>query len=406
MAKGSAIVGKVSGSAGNFTFYIREGEQIMSAKVQRVTDPRTPGQVNQRVKLPNIVAMYRSFHGLLNECFERKIRSKRRLAASNYNRFVSTNLYSRPVFLTRSESAAGYCIAAPYQVSEGDLRPIATQGVGTDTYTDIALGDLEITDETTIAEFSMAVVRNNQLYEYGDAVSYLSVLQNVSVATGVPFVTPNLYKVTLDAANETPLREVAPSVGFSNTSGFLGHGEDIGQGAFAWIHSRRSTEGLQVSSQQLVVNNALFQQYNNQTSLDAATRAYGVTQVPIAPGVSGDVSQPAMPVVSTMTVAGTGRTSGAKTFAIASGDAIVLEGSGLDNGGTVQLVYDTSSTATSGHKTVTLTTTLRTNSRIEATVPADAAGYCFGFNVSGNAVARFIASEQTGGDGQDKNPLG
>lgn len=406
MAKGSAIVGKVSGSAGNFTFSIRDGEQIMSARIVKMTNPRTPGQVNQRVKFPNIVAMYRSFHGLLDECFERKQRSKQRRSVSNYNRFISANLYSRPVFLTRSESAAGYCIAAPYQVSEGALRAIATQGTGTDTYTDIALGDLEITDTTTIAEFSMAVVRNNQLYEYGDAVSYLSVLQNVSVSTGVPYVTPNLYKVTLDAADDTLLRTVAPSVGFSNVSGFLGHGEDIGQGAFAWIHSRRSTEGLQVSSQQLVVNNALFLQYNNQTSQSAATRAYGVTAVPIAPGVSSDLSQPALPVVSSLTMDGTSRTSGEKAFAIAADDAIVLEGSGLDNGGTVQLVYNKSSTATSGHTTVTLTPTLRTNSRIEATVPSDADGFCFGFNVSGNAVVRFIASEQTGGGNQGANPLG
>lgn len=398
-------MGKVSGSAGNLTFSIKGGEQIMTARIEKVRNPRTPAQVAQRIKFPNLVATYRAFHGLLDECFEQKRRKKRVRFVSNFNRFMSINLFSDPVFLTRSESAAGYCIAAPYQVSEGSLPAIATQGTGTDTYTDIALSDLEITDATTVAQFSNAVVRNNPRYEYGDAICYLSALQTVEVATGIPRVTANLYKVTLDSANEEPLRTVAPSFGFSVTSGYLGHGEDIGQGAFAWIHSRRSYEGLQVSSQRLVAYNELFQQYNNNTALDAATRAYGMQQVPIDPGTSGDFAQPVLPTVSSLSVGGTQRTTGSKTFAIAPSDAILMQGSTLNSGGTVQLVYASSDTATTGYKTAELTTTVRTNNRIEATVPEGITGYCFGFNVDGNSVARFIAAEQNNGE-VDENPFG
>lgn len=297
MAIGNGIMGKVSGSAGNLTFSVKGGEQIMSARIGKVKNPRTPAQVFQRVKFPNIVSVYRSFHGLLDECFEQKRRKKRARNINNFNCFVSANLFSSPVFLTRAESAAGYCIAAPYQVSEGSLPAIITQGTGTDTYTDIALGDLEITDDTTIAQFSNAVVRNNSLYEYGDAICYLSALQTVEVATGIPRVTTGLYKVTLDAANDEPLRAVAPSFGFSVVSGRLGHGESIGQGAFAWIHSRHSYEGLQVSSQRLVACNALFRQYNDNAALDAAIRTYGAQQVPIAPDISRGMAQPVLPAV-------------------------------------------------------------------------------------------------------------
>ena len=182
----------------------------------------------------------------------------RQLDGTPYNRFMSINLQSAPVFLTRAESAAGYCVAAPYQITEGSLVSIRTQGLGTDTYSDIALGDLQISDTTTVADFARAVVTNNELYEYGDAITYFSVLQNVNVETGVPFVTVNVYKVTLDAADLSPLRAVAPPVGFSVSDGFLSHGENIGQGAFAWVHSRRGEGKLLVSSQRLVVINALF----------------------------------------------------------------------------------------------------------------------------------------------------
>ena len=405
MAIGNGIMSKISGSAGNLTFSVKGGEQIMSARIEKVRNPRTPAQVSQRVKFPNVVATYRAFHGLLDECFEQKRRKKRVRLVSNYNRFMAINLLSRPVFLTRSESAAGYCIAAPYQISEGSLASIATQGTGTDTYTDIALGDLEITDDTTIAQFSNAVVRNNSLYEYGDAICYLSALQIVEVATGVPRINASLYKVTLDAANEEPLRTVAPSFGFSVTSGHLGHGEDIGQGAFAWVHSRRTYEGLQVSSQRLVAYNTLFQQYNNDIALDAATRTYGVQQVPIAPDTSGDLAQPALAAVSSLTVGGLQRTTGSKAFSISPSDTILMQGSTLDSGGAVQLVYASSGTATSGYKTAELTPTVRTNNRIEATVPEGVTGYCFGFNVGGNTVARFISTEQNGGE-VDENPFG
>ena len=227
----------------------------------------------------------------------------------------------------------------------------------------------------------------------------------MEVATGVPRINASLYKVTLDAANEEPLRTVAPSFGFSVTSGHLGHGEDIGQGAFAWVHSRRTYEGLQVSSQRLVAYNTLFQQYNNDIALDAATRTYGVQQVPIAPDTSGDLAQPALPAVSSLTVGGLQRTTGSKAFSISPSDTILMQGSTLDSGGAVQLVYASSGTATSGYKTAELTPTVRTNNRIEATVPEGVTGYCFGFNVGGNTVARFISTEQNGGE-VDENPFG
>ena len=224
----------VSGSAGNLTYAVLSGEQIIKARVRTIRNPKTALQVNQRIKFPNIVAMYRSFHGLLKDGFERKRSRRSRGDQSDYNRFMSINLQSAPVFLTRAESAAGYCVAAPYQITEGSLVSIRTQGLGTDTYSDIALGDLQISDTTTVADFARAVVTNNELYEYGDAITYFSVLQNVNVETGVPFVTVNVYKVTLDAADLSPLRAVAPPVGFSVSDGFLSHGENIGRlGALA-----------------------------------------------------------------------------------------------------------------------------------------------------------------------------
>ena len=102
---------KISGSAGNLTYRILEGKQVVMRRIQKMTNPKTALQVNQRIKFPNIVAMYRAFHGLLKESFEKKRKGRRSKDVSDFNRFMSANLQSAPVFLTQSESAAGYSFA-------------------------------------------------------------------------------------------------------------------------------------------------------------------------------------------------------------------------------------------------------------------------------------------------------
>lgn len=404
MAIGNGIMTKVSGSAGNLTFAVLSGEQIVKARVRDMKNPKTALQVNQRIKFPNIVAMYRSFHGLLKDGFERKRSRRRRGDQSDFNRFMSINLQSAPVFLTRAESAAGYCVAAPYQITEGSLVSIRTQGLGTDTYSDIALGDLQISDTTTVADFARAVVTNNELYEYGDAISYFSVLQNVNVETGVPFVTVNMYKVTLDAADLSPLRAVAPPVGFSVSDGFLSHGENIGQGAFAWVHSRRGEGKLLVSSQRLVVINALFDEYNSNLAKDDARKTYGSVNVALEPDGNDDMASATGPVVSQLTVGGTVRVTGSKAFAIAKDDKVVLEGSRLGGTAPVQVLYGKTATETAGHTLADLTVTLRQNNRVEATIPEEAAGYCYGFYIAPRVVALFVGDNQNPGTGDSESP--
>ena len=68
---------KISGSAGNLTYRIVGGRQVVTGRVQKVMNPKTVLQVNQRIKFPNIIAVYKAFHGLLKEGFEKKRKGKR-----------------------------------------------------------------------------------------------------------------------------------------------------------------------------------------------------------------------------------------------------------------------------------------------------------------------------------------
>ena len=60
----------IIGSAGDLTYSVKRGEQVISARVEKMTNPRTPAQMTQRIKFPNIVALYRSLRPFLGECFD------------------------------------------------------------------------------------------------------------------------------------------------------------------------------------------------------------------------------------------------------------------------------------------------------------------------------------------------
>ena len=306
MAIGNGIRGMIIGSAGDLTYSVKRGEQVISARVEKMTNPRTPAQMTQRIKFPNIVALYRSLRPFLGECFDQPRRKSSRGLAPIYNRFIGLNLLSLPAYLTRTEYATGYCIAAPYQISDGSLPAILTRSCGPDTLTDIFLGDLTLTPDTPVSQFSLAVIRHNPLYLPGDSLLHLDLLQYADPATGVPLVSAHLYTVTLDPADTRPLRSVAPSIGFSSISSYLArpatpdtacpsnekspdiaclsHEKSPDPCAFAWIHTRLTPEGLQASPQRLILHNPLFQLYNSDTARARALRSYDARSVPISPG--------------------------------------------------------------------------------------------------------------------------
>ena len=285
----------IIGSAGDLTYSVKRGEQVISARVEKMTNPRTPAQMTQRIKFPNIVALYRSLRPFLGECFDQPRRKSSRGLAPIYNRFIGLNLLSLPAYLTRTEYATGYCIAAPYQISDGSLPAILTRSCGPDTLTDIFLGDLQLTPDTPVSQFSLAVIRHNPLYFPGDSLLHLDLLQYADPATGVPLVSAHLYTVTLDPADTRPLRSVAPSIGFSSISSYLArpsapdtacpsNEKSPSPCAFAWIHTRLTPEGLQASPQRLILHNPLFQLYNSDTARARALRSYDARSVPISPG--------------------------------------------------------------------------------------------------------------------------
>ena len=191
----------------------------------------------------------------------------------------------------KSEADSGGCIAAPYQITQGSLPSIVVTGEGAEAKTDIALGSLTISASTTVAEFAKAVVDNNADFDYGDQISFYDVLQRVNAETQIPYCQFSASYVVLDKNSEVKLWDLVNKAGFASVGGVLAHGEDEGDGVFAWVHSRYDGGKTRVSTQFLVNNNSLLDDYRSDDAYAAACKSYGgVSTVFLQPDGTGVVS--------------------------------------------------------------------------------------------------------------------
>ena len=286
MAILNGIIKKMTGSAGQLTFKTVNGQTVVSEKVTVVKNARTAGQQRQRMKWVNIIRMYSGIAPLLKNGFEKKMAQQ-----SDYNMFVRLNSAASPVYLTKSEADGGGCIAAPYQITQGSLPSIVITGEGAEAQTDIALGSLTISPSTTVAEFAKAVVDNNADFDYGDQISFYDVLQRVNAETQIPYCQFSASYVVLDKNSAVKLLDLVNKAGFASVGGVLAHGEDEGDGVFAWVHSRYDGGKTRVSTQFLINNNSLLDDYRSDDAYAAACKSYGgVSTVFLQPDGTGVVS--------------------------------------------------------------------------------------------------------------------
>ncbi len=271
MAVLNGLLRKMSGSAGDLTFKTLNGLTVVSEKVTKMTNPRSDAQMRVRTRWSNVVAMYSGVRPLLRYGFENKP-----AGLSDYNMFVKLNMQRTPIYLTKQAVAGGACVATAYQISQGSLPAIVVTGTGQSGVTDIRLGSLDITSNTTVAQFSTKVVENNADYRYGDQISFFLVKQMVNAETGIPYCHFSAAKVILDAANEDKLADVTGSShGFASVDGKLGHSGNDGDCAYAWVHTRKSDGKTLVSSQSLLAANTKEAEYKGDAAYNLSKSSYG-----------------------------------------------------------------------------------------------------------------------------------
>jgi len=266
--------------AGGWVLYKVGGQTIAREVASQVSNPRTPAQMDNRVRLQNVVSVYRANKAWMPGAFENKKQKE-----SDYNAFVSANLSASQVAFTKQQAAAGAAVAAPYQISSGSLGSIEQTVSESELQTNIYLGSLTISPATTVSEFAAAVIASNNNILTGMQLSLILNIQQVNQATGIPYIITRAYEVVLDAANTELLSKYYPEGLLANGGGadniLYADLSEQGSGAASFILSHTVSATTRISEQSMILygERGVYNSYTSAAAIAEAVASYGENQV-------------------------------------------------------------------------------------------------------------------------------
>lgn len=272
MAKTKDFLSNVSGKI-NDDYQVRQTDHgnFLAHNPRALGVRRSEKQANTRCQLGNISANYKLFKCKKMQTFEGKEPGQ-----NDYNVFVQVNYNRNPVFITKQDRKAGGCVLSNYQYSLGSLNPIAfalnQSGV---LVTNIALGNLVIGSDTTVAQLAQAILNNNKDWHADDQLTFFYAEQTVDWE-GVPRASMDPYRVLINLQDSSKLWNQVSAIGFSSVDGHLGMSAALHNAGALWIHSRNDGYGeKQLSSQRMFVVNDILSQYQGQEAFLISAKSYG-----------------------------------------------------------------------------------------------------------------------------------
>lgn len=300
IVKTGAMYGQV-GKMGRQVYYSAMGETRGRELAANVTNPRTEAQMSQRVRWSNLVNLYRANQSWMKYAFESKKRNQ-----SDYNKFMSVNVATSPIFLTKSIAAGGGCVVAPYIITQGSLPSIEFRKIDGEWLTNLFVPEnFDIVAATTVGQVTAALLAENPALREGDQLSFIRMTQQVNSMTGVPYVIVRKYEVLLNSNDPTPFGTYMPidyigvdSEGTTNQIVVVDSGL---AGGFVMCISRTNGGRTSVSTQSIIVanNSTLINAYSDSAALAAAIASYGETSEPFLTTATANVANNA-PVGTTI----------------------------------------------------------------------------------------------------------
>lgn len=272
------VLGVLKGKVGSLSTYSNATGNVARIRTNATNTgegaSRTEKQQSNRVRWANLVNFYKASKPWMPKAFETKKKNR-----SDYNQFMSINYAFSKAALTKAEAAAGACVVEGFMISQGSLTPVQVQQHGAHWDTNIKLGTLAITADTTVAEFATAAIANNNFIREGMQLSFVSYQQLVD-DLGTPRVICTAYEMLIDTKNtEEKAHSYIPDFGLSAADGVLCTGEDISVGGFAYVLSETVSGRTMVSTQSLILNNeTLIAQYTGAEQIGKAIESYGLTK--------------------------------------------------------------------------------------------------------------------------------
>lgn len=303
----NGLLGNSRNKIGSIVTYVSKGQQIARSKAANISNPRTASQMTQRIKLSNVVAMYRANKGWLDRyAFENKP-----TRWSVFNAFVSANLSASLVALTKQEAAAGACVVAPYKMTEGSLNEITLSLNSTSQMveTNLFVGNLTITDATTIAQVSEALIANNNGVVEG---MQLSLIENFQTSVNsMPKAIVRAHEFIISTTDTTPLYDRFPRLNVRNNALAYDTTLEGAAQAICFVISHTISGKTYVSpSTMLLVDTGTYDSYTDASAVSAAIESYGsANEIPFLDSTAvGGVSNSDVPITRSILYAkiGTG----------------------------------------------------------------------------------------------------
>lgn len=263
------------GKLGNVVYRKTKNGLVVCAAPRKYDNPRTERQMRNRCQLSNLSANSRLYADHIDRLIENK-----RPGQCYQNIFVQMNHGQNPVYLTKQESAERSCVLAPYIFSRGTLASIghriSEEGL---LVSGLALGSLKIGIDTTVAQFSKALINHNPGWYDGDVLCFLYAVQFTDRNDKTPRAEMEVWKLALDTtgyADPTLLYDAVTPLGFTTHEGHLATSQPLANAGAAWLHARALPNGsLQVSTQRLCVVSDFLADYQSEEAFHRAAESYG-----------------------------------------------------------------------------------------------------------------------------------
>lgn len=301
MSKGNMLLGHARGKVGSVVFSRLKGQQVTRALNPNPNNPRTASQMYQRALFADAVKFYtRGRRNLFQFAFEDK-----KVNESDYNAFMRENVKRGVVISKDAFDNYGYPALGNWLMSKGTIIP---------TGADLGTTGM-IFNKTTPATTTPAVVTLGDVskalidgvdYLAGDILTFVTIITNN--ATGIPSVDGQqgvtsweINQIQLDPTSVQPFADfglqastTAPDSGVSIVS----INQQVDQllqdtiAAGVVIHSRNTSSGTRVSTEELMLNAAAttaLEAARERAYVDAVVESWRTTQK--APVISEAVLQ-------------------------------------------------------------------------------------------------------------------
>lgn len=275
MSGKNANIGDTPGKVGNVRTYVRNGKvYTRSTTIVRKKSPkemRPPRDLMRARLLQNwVTKMWLVVKGASLGLWEDK-----RPGSLDMHRFRSANRKNGYGVYLRKDEVMFTQVAAPLQISFGSLMEIGhSEDEDGSFVTNIDLRGLELTPETSINEFTCALMGTSD-WEEGDELRLVVLAQEME--GDVPRCQTNTYGVTLRRGDELKVGNFFPSAFWSQKEGFLSTTNELPDCCFAFIHTRKKESGDMLTSTQVLQNHnkQIVDQYLSEEKFLEAAETYG-----------------------------------------------------------------------------------------------------------------------------------